>query len=168
MKPIAEIDDLITIKGYGEQIFRIDSYTHETLTDRDGESEDIIYDCHCVITAEFALADQEDIVVIRKAADADGFLRTYQMPRDVKPTSFIYGMDFGILPTEVFGMQKKMMTKATPKQKEPTRQERIDALLDERLTVGIADDFVKVADPEAYKQRRYDEIDAQIRELTAD
>ena len=53
------------------------------------------------------------------------------------------------------------------KAKVPTKQGQIDALLDERNDVGSTDDFIATQDAE-YKQRRLDEIDAQLTELMAE
>lgn len=166
LEPIAQIDDLITIEGYGERVFRVDGYTREDIVNREFEDEDILYDCHCVVTAEYMLGGQDDIAVVCKAADADAYLRTYEMPAF---KSLLFGQS---IYTEgesgMFNAFKPKVNTPAPKPKEPTRDEKIDALLDERNNVGTSDDFVTVADMEAYKQRRYDEIDAKIKELRAE
>lgn len=163
LEPIAQIDDLITIDGYGDRVFRVDGYTREETYNRDFDAEDIYYDCHCVVTAEYMMADQPDVEVVAKAEESGAFLRSYKMPKFQTP---LYGISF--YHTEVDNVFKPIKVQAPTKPKEPTREERIDALLDERNTVGNSDDFVTVADMEAYKQRRYDEIDAQITEVNAE
>ena len=159
MKPIAAIGDLVTISGYGARLFRVDSYTHEFLYERGAEYEDIYYDCTCATTAEYELGAQEDITVICKESEADALLAMYDHPEiDEEKTD-----DLNKLFVEV-----RIVTKPVEKTKEPTKQERIDALLDERNDVGSTDDFVIVADAEAYKQRRIDEIDAKIKSIQAE
>ncbi|MCG7345360.1 hypothetical protein MHZ92_14570 [Sporosarcina sp. ACRSL] len=171
LEPIAQIDDLVTIEGYGDRVFRVDGFTHEVVYGRDYAEEDIFYDCHCVITAEYMIGGQDDIEVVCKAPNAEAYLRNYEMPAF---TTLIFGQSiytegdddmFGMNP---FSQYNKAPVKPVVKPKEPTKQQKIDALLDERNTVGSSDEFVTVADMEAYKQRRYDEIDAQIKELTAE
>ncbi|MGN7387774.1 hypothetical protein [Sporosarcina sp. SAFN-015] len=161
LEPIAQIDDLITIEGYGDRVFRVDGYTREESYNRDFEAEDIYYDCHCVVTAEYMMADQADVKLACRAVEADAYLHHYKMPSFLSP---LFGIPFYAEVDEVF--KPKVKTPAKPKVL--TRAEKIDALLDERNNVGSSDDFVTVADMEAYKQHRYDEIDAQIKELTAD
>ncbi|WP_060210215.1 hypothetical protein [Sporosarcina koreensis] len=167
LEPIAQIDDLITIEGYGGRVFRVDGFTYEKVHGRDYEEEDIFYDCHCVVTAEYMLGGQDDIEVVCKAANAEAYLRNYEMPAF---KTLLFGQSiFTEGDDDVINPFKPIKTVAeTKKPKEPTREERIDALLDERNTVGNSDDFVTVADMEAYKQRRYDEIDAQITEVNAE
>lgn len=166
LEPIAQIDDLITIEGYGERVFRVDGWTRADTVNREFEDDYIDYDCHCVVTAEYMIADQDDVKVVCKAADADAYLRTYEMPTF---KSMMFGQS---IYTEgesgMFNAHKPKQVIVAPKPKALTEQERIDALLDERNTVGTSDDFVTVADPEAYKQRRCDEIDAQLEELRAE
>lgn len=159
LTPIAGIGDLITLIGYGQRVFRVDSYTHEFIYEIDATTEDIYYDCTCVSSSEYMIGAQDDVTVVCDETQADAFLRNYEHPKfnEIKP------FDFGNIFAEV-----KIVIKPVAKTKVPTKQARIDALLDERLDVGSEDDSAKVADMEAYKQRRYNEIDAQIREVQAE
>lgn len=152
LTPIATFGDLVTIDGFDNRLFRVDSYTHEIYYERNEVFEEVIYDCHCVITAEYMLAMQVDITIVSKEAQAEEYLRNYEMPM-VKPLNTVE--------VEVV-LNKPTVTKV----KKPTKQARIDALLDERLNVMQAQVFM--ADEAGYYARRIDEIDAKIREVRAE
>ncbi len=160
LTPIARIGDLITLQGYGKRVFRVDSYTHEFIYEIDATTEDIYYDCTCVSTSEYTIGAQDDVTVVCNEAQADAFLKTYKHPK--------FNARMPNVLENIFA-EVKTVTKPVAKTKAvPTKQARIDALLDERNNVGSADDFVKVEFMEEFTLWRYEEIDAKIREVQAE
>lgn len=146
MTPIAEIDDLVRITGYENRVFRIASFTHELTHE-------------CVTNGEFALGAQEDITIVSKADTAERYLETFEHPEvsDVSPMDI-----FELLGTEEIPMTKK----SDKKPRKPSKQERIDALLDERINVTTA--IKEIGDADGYYQRRIDEIEAELKEVYAE
>jgi len=164
LKPIAQLGDLVTIIGYANRLYRIDSYTYEFTFERGLETEEIYYDCSCVTSAEYTLAAQEDITVACTDAHSEIFLETYEHPKVDVVAMDIFENLFANMNWEAEEMTKPQ---AVSKPKEKTEQQRIDALLDERNDVGILDGIITTQDAE-YKQHRLAEIDAQIKEVMAE
>lgn len=156
MTPTAKIGDLVTIKGYGNRVFRVASLTHEITYEKDAEYEDIYYDCHCVTNDEYMLGSQDDITVVCKADMSDRFLENYEHPKfdEISPFNLF---EFFNENTEV----KPMTTK--PETKVLSKQERTDALLDDLLNVYQAMEVI--GDADGHYQRRIDEIEAELKEV---
>lgn len=74
LRPIANIGDLITVKGYGIRTFQVDAFTHEFHYDAETQLEEIYYDVTCVQSFEQLVADQEDIAIVSRAANAPKYL----------------------------------------------------------------------------------------------
>ncbi len=108
------------------------------------------------------LGSQEDVTDVCKSDMSERFLESYEHPsmNEVAP--------FNIF--EIFNAEaevKPMTTKPeTKKAKEPTKQQRIDALLDEINIVNDTQEFL-VAE-EGYRERRISEIEAKIMEVRAE
>lgn len=158
LSPIAQLGDLITITGYATRLFRIDSYTHEFTYERGLETEEIYYDCSCVTSAEYTLAAQEDITVACAEVYSEIYLETYEHPIIDVVASDIFANLFANMNWEAEVMTKPV--KAVNKTKEPTKQERIDALLDEMNNVNNAIELIGDSDGEY--GRRIDEIKAEL------
>lgn len=164
MTPLAQLGDLVTINGYANRLFRVDSYTHEFTFERGIESEDIYYDCTCVTAGEYTLGAQEDLTVVCREGQTEEFLKTYEHPEiDVIASEMFDGM-FGNIFGEAEQMTKPVNTVTTKKTKEPTRQELIDVLLDDMNNVYNAIELV--GDDGGDYGRRIDEIKAELSAVT--
>src|SRR5690554_2015861 len=145
MTPIAQLGDLVTINGYANRLFRVDSYTHEFTFERGIESEDIYYDCTCVTAGEYTLGAQEDLTVVCREGQTEEFLKTYEHPEiDVVASDLfenMFGNIFGGEADTVIQPYKPINT-IIKKPKEPTKQERIDALLDDMNNVNNAIELI--------------------------
>lgn len=164
MTPLAQLGDLATIDGYANRLFRVDSYTHEFTFERGIESEDIYYDCTCVTAGEYTLGAQEDLTVVCREGQTEEFLKTYEHPEiDVIAVEMFDGM-FGNIFGEAEQMTSPFKTVYQKKTKEPTKQERIDALLDDMNNVYNAIELV--GDEGGDYGRRIGEIKAELEVLT--
>src|SRR5690625_126580 len=67
MKPIANVGDLVSVRGHGMRVFKVTAFSHEFHVDAENVSEEIYYDLMCVTTFEYTLADQFDILIIEQA-----------------------------------------------------------------------------------------------------
>lgn len=156
--------DIVTIGDYDGHYFRIvEKQTHIYEKENEPDEYEYMVELQCVHTDIPHIAYVDEIEVVATKVEAEAFLAD-------KPAPETYG---GGLALMFMPWQERVNTPGpplTPKSRVTLareRQERIDALLDERNNVGASDDFITVADMEAYRQRRYDEIDAQMKELTA-
>lgn len=168
IQPVATFNDLVQVAGYGNNLFAVEAYYYEYYYEPDAEMTEVIYDLTCVYgDSGYIIADQSDVTLACKAEKADAFLQAYKPAptAEVMPTG-LRGIYFSIDYAIGNGGEDDMAsTKATVKMaKQPTKHERIDALLDERNIVNETDGWVSV-DEDGYKQRRLDEIDAQLTEL---
>ena len=75
IRPIANIGDLVSVKGYGIRTFQVDAFSHEFHYDAENVSEEIYYDVTCTTTLEYLLADQSAIAVVSRAAGAPQYLQ---------------------------------------------------------------------------------------------
>src|SRR5690625_1889499 len=64
LKNIANIGDIIVVKDYPGRKFHVESYTHELDYQPDYIAENILYDAYDVITGEYLLTYQEDIIEV--------------------------------------------------------------------------------------------------------
>lgn len=164
MTPVAQLGDLVNIAGYANRLFRVDSYTHEFTFEHGIESEDIYYDCSCVTAGEYTLAAQEDITVLCEEAKAAEFLKTYKHPEiDVKASDIYEGL-FANMNWEAEDMEKTN-AKVT-KSKEKTKQERIDAYLDDLINVENAKELIGDGGEVAYYAAKKAGIEAGLRGMT--
>jgi len=163
IKPVASFGDLVLCAGYGNNLFAVEAYYYEYYYEPGTEMTEVIYDLTCVYgDSGYIIADQDDVTLACRAEKADVFLQAYEPAPTIEDTpTGMRGIYFAI---GNGGEQK--MTKVA-KVKVPTKQERIDALLDERNIVIETDGWV-VVDEDGYKQRRLDEIDAKLAELMAE
>lgn len=165
MTPKAHINDLVTIDGYANRIFRVNSYTHEFMFELGAEYEDIYYDCTCVTSDEYMLGSQHDVTVVCKADKATQFLSTFKHP-------VIEGIDIAecyesqMRQSEVNDMKQpiKPIKAETSKKDEPTREELVDVLLDEMNNVNNAIELI--GDEDGHYAERLAEIKAELKEVT--
>jgi len=162
MTPIAQLSDLVTINGYANRLFRVDSYTHEFTFERGIESEDIYYDCTCVTAGEYTLGAQEDLTVVCREGQTEAFLKTYEHPEIDVIASNIYDEMFTNMTWEVRDVVNPIKAVIAPKG--PTKQERIDALLDDMNNVNTA--MALIGDEGGDYGRRVDEIKAELEAMT--
>ncbi|MET3658468.1 hypothetical protein [Sporosarcina psychrophila] len=164
IKPVATFNDLVNVAGYGNHLFAVEAYYYEYYYEPDAELTEVVYDLTCVYgDSGYIIGDQSDVTLACKAGKADVFLQAYKpAPSAEVMPSWMRGINFAI---GNGGIDMAKPTKVA-KVKVPTKRQRIDALLDERNDVGSTDGFVPTQDAE-YKQRRHDEIDAKLKELTA-
>lgn len=64
MHPIADIDDLVTVRGCDGAVFQVEGFTHEIEYDRGETNEAILYDVTDLRTMDFLIAFQDDITVV--------------------------------------------------------------------------------------------------------
>lgn len=145
LKNIANIGDIVVVKGYPGRKFRVESYTHELDFQPDYVDEAIIYDVTDERTGEYLLVFQEEITVIRREGRAD------------KATNYEYtgGMTF---------KEKEAEQMSEMRPVEHTKQERIDRLLTE-----IADYKYLIqifGDEEGRYQSRIASAKERLKELT--
>lgn len=173
IKPVATFNDIVLVAGYGNHLFAVEAYYYEYYYEPDAEMTEVIYDLTCVYgDSGYIIADQDDVTLACKAEKADVFLQAYEPAPTIEDTptglrGIYLSIDYAI---GNGGMDDMASTKAkvkVAKEKELTKNERIDALLDMRNDVGSTDGFITTQDAE-YKQRRLDEIDAQLSELMAE
>src|SRR5690625_6674245 len=69
-RPNAGIGDLVTIDGYGNRVFRVDSINYEYYLDEEVEHDGIFYETTDVRTFEMLLADDVDITVVSPSENA--------------------------------------------------------------------------------------------------
>lgn len=163
--------DIVTLAEYPTQYFRIKAFqTNEYDEENKPTRTEYWLDLTCAHSGGYTMAYADEVTVVALADEADDFLAAKPSP--------IYGgfAGFGGIPLasifdfmdeRIYGGVVEMIKKKPEVAKEPTKQERIDALLDERNDVGSTDDFIPTQDAE-YKQRRLVEIDAQLSELMAE
>lgn len=163
MTPVAQLGDLVTINGYATRLFRVDSYTHEFTFEQGVEMEDIYYDCTCVTAGEYTLGAQEDLTVMCRKDQTEAFLKTYEHPEiDVVAMDIFEGL-FANMTWEAEDVVKPIKA-VTKKAKEPTKQERIDALLDDMNNVNNAIELI--SDEDGGYADRLGEIKAELGTLT--
>ena len=169
IKPVATFNDLVHVAGYGNNLFEVEAFTYEYHHEPDSTFAEVIYDLTCVYgDSGYIIGEQDDVTLACEAKYAAIFLQTYEpAPTAEDKPSWLRELYISIdYATGNGGVDDMASTKA-PKQ--PTKQERIDALLDERIVVeNVVDTEGWIIDNEdGYKQRRLDEIDAKLTELTA-
>jgi len=165
MTPIAQLGDLVNIAGYANRLFRVDSYTHEFTFERGIEAEEIYYDCSCVTAGEYTLGAQEDVTVVCREGQTEEFLKTYQHPEVDEIATRLYDEVFGnIFGGEAETVMQPIKTIVTKKAKEPTKQERIDALLDDMNNVNTAIELI--GDEDGGYAKRLGEIKAELTVIT--
>ena len=74
-RPNAGIGDLVTIDGYGNRVFRVDSINYEYYLDEEVEHDGIFYETTDVRTFEMLLADDVDITVVSPSENARKYLQ---------------------------------------------------------------------------------------------
>lgn len=168
IKPVATFGDIIMVDGYDGHLFAVDAYDYSYRYEPDCSEVTIIYDLTCVYgNSGYIIAEQDEITLACREEKADAFLQSYKpapMTGEQRNPSLMSSIFYAIGNggEEVMTIQQPKVT-----EKVLTKQQRIDALLDERNDVGVLDGFIATQDAE-YKQRRLDEIDAQLTELMAE
>src|SRR5690625_2544196 len=74
-RPNAGIGELVTIDGYGNRVFRVDSTNYEYYLDEEVEHDGIFYETTDVRTFEMLLADDVDITVVSPSENARKYLQ---------------------------------------------------------------------------------------------
>lgn len=168
IKPVATFSDIVMVSGYGNNLFAVEAYYYEYYYEPDAEMTEVIYDLTCVYgDSGYIIADQDDVTLACKAEKADVFLQAYEPAPTIEDTpTGMRGIYFAIGNGGEIDMQTKPTKVA--KVKVPTKQERIDALLDELDAVvqtrGLMQD-VGHADAAEY-ERRADEIKTKLAEVS--
>src|SRR5699024_2346481 len=165
MKNIAEIGDIILVAGYPFQEFQVESFSHNLDYQKEYVDEDIMYDAADIASGEYLLAFQEDITVIVKADKADEYIadksgrHSGETPKDW--AGILADIDFTVIAD---------VTKSGETTAEPSRDVRIDELLDELSDVnGLIELFGEHEDDELEDRKyvlRKTEIEAKLIELT--
>ena len=151
LKNIANIGDIVVVKGYPGRKFRVESYTHELDFQPDYVDEAIIYDVTDERTGEYLLVFQEEVTVIRRMKKP---FNVGDMRVDVGEYLYKGGMSFE--------KEAEQMSEMRPV--EHTKQERIDRLLTE-----IADYKYLIqifGDEEGRYQSRIASAKERLKELT--
>lgn len=73
MEPVAGINDIITVDGYGIRTFRVNSFSFEHYVDAEFEFSEIWYDIVCIDTGEELLASNEEVTVVLRAEESIGY-----------------------------------------------------------------------------------------------
>lgn len=158
LTPVARVDDIITIEGYGDRLFRVTGYTHEFTYNKHESYEEIWYDCYCVITAEFMMAEQDDVMSVVLAHESKAIIDDYLERQADLILSNVF-TDYG--DWKDAEITKEAYEPMTKKPKEKTRNQRIDELLDEMNNVRET----RVILGEDHYAERMDEINVQLAEL---
>src|SRR5690625_7622171 len=74
-RPNAGIGDLVTIDGYGNRVFRVDSINYEYYLDEEVEHDGIFYETTDVRTFDMLLAVDVDITVVSPYEHARKYLQ---------------------------------------------------------------------------------------------
>ena len=154
--------DIVTVRDYPERYFAIvgkqtQYFEHVDLPDE----TDYMLDVRCVHTGAETLAYIEDVTIVALKAEADAFLSDKPAPKAAPRSP--YGMLFGF--NTIFGgddMREKP-TKAQEARKQ-TKQERIDALLDD--WIDNATKAQAAGDVDGAYAESNAAIEAEIKELS--
>lgn len=162
IKPVATFGDLVLVAGYGNNLFAVEAYYYEYYYESDAEMTEVIYDLTCVYgDSGYIIADQDDVTLACKAEKADVFLQAYDPAPTIEDMpSWMRGINFAI---GNGGVEMTKKPTKVAKVKVLTKQQRIDALLDEMINVKTA--TVAIGDSDGSYQRRIDAIEAQLKEL---
>lgn len=165
IKPVATFGDLVLVVGYGAELFAVDEYYYEYRYAPTISEITVVYDLTCVYgDSGYIIADQDDVTLACKAEKADAFLKAY------KPASTA-GNKPSLMAQVYFAIGNggtNVMAKKQPKS--PTKQEQIDALLDELDSVIQTRELMREighADVAEY-ERKADEIKGKLAEVTAE
>jgi len=115
-RPNAGIGDLVTIAGYGNRVFRVDSINYELYRDEEVEHDGIFYETTDVQTLEMLLADDEDITVISHSENSAKYLRmniAKPQPRAELPTidDLLDDLRSAMLIVDIFGESEERRRK---------------------------------------------------------
>lgn len=152
----AEPGDLVSVDGYGERIFQVETLRLTHVKGIDEEYNEVVYEMIDCGNGEWLEADEDDLLLLADACQADEFLRANPAP--VTPTMWPF-MDLGENSNgggEMFNKkpEKKLSARELSsreaerrKQARKTRAEAVDNLLD-RLNWykanGSAEDVAEV------------------------
>jgi len=121
--PIASFGDLVTVNGYGDHLFAVDSYDICYTYEPDYELTELVYDLTCVYgDSGYIIGEQADVTVMCTEAESEAYLREYK-PQAPKKLGHLT-VNLSITDGGVVAVNK-------PKPKKPSKQTEIDALLDE-------------------------------------
>lgn len=166
IKPVATFGDLVQVAGYGNHLFAVEAFTYEYHHEPDASFTEVIYDLTCVYgNSGYVIGEQSDVTLACREAKADAFLQAYKpAPTAEDKPSWMRDIYFAI---GNGGDEMKQPTKVS-KVKAPTKQERIDALLDELDAVIQTRELMRDighADVAEY-ERRSDEIKGKLAEVS--
>lgn len=161
IKPVATFGDIVQVAGYGTHLFAVDAYTYEYHHEPDETYTEVIYDLTCVYgNSGYIIGEQEDVTLACREAKADAFLQAYKpAPTAEDEPTLLRSIYFAI----GNGGEVEMLTKQPKATKKPTKQAKIDTLLDELNDVRTL--MATIGDSDGGYQRKIDEINSKLAEV---
>lgn len=148
--PIASYGDIVRANGYGDHLFAVEAYTIEYHYELDHEYCEVLYDLTCVYgDSGYIIGEQSDISVVCKADQSHEFLQGMTAPPPVYKADWL---------TVIIDVNKP----AVSQRKQPTKQQEIDALLDELLTLKTVIDICGTDEDYAV---RFTDVIAKLKEV---
>lgn len=148
--PIASYGDIVRVIGYGDHLFAVDAYTIEYHYEHDHEYCELLYDLTCVYgDSGYIVGEQDDISVVCKADQSHEFLKGMSTPPPVYKADWL---------TVIIDVDKP----AVSSRKKPTKQQEIDGLLDELLTLKTVIDICGTDEDYAV---RFTDVIAKLKEV---
>lgn len=158
IKPVATFGDLVTTEGYGPHLFAVEAFRYEYHHEPHVSFTVLVYDLTCVYgDSGYIIAEQDDLTLACKAEKADAFLKAYEPA----PTTTSKPTLMAQIYRAIGNGGERTMTKKT-------KQERIDALLDELDAVIQTRELMREighADVAEY-ERKVDEIKGKLAEIS--
>jgi hypothetical protein len=174
-KPQPTHGDLVSVNGYGNRVFQVESYYDQRWFYPDETWTDRIYELFDMGNADYIEADATDLTLITDASQADEYLRANPAPIEPSNISELlqkYGVG-GNEMSQPNQPEKKPTARelssqeaAKRKQARKDRAKKVDELLDERNDVTeLAKNF---GDKAGEYGERVAEIDRELAELVAE
>lgn len=157
IKPTASFGDLVTVKGYGNRVFTVESFVYEELNERNGITPNIVYDLTCPFSGDFYISEQADVTVVCKEAESTRYLSQIDPPALDAPIDYVkptYKLQV-ITPDDVAPKPKR--------QSKRQKQAEIDGLLDELIGVQTVVDMCGI---DAEYEAMIADIQRRLREAT--
>lgn len=149
--PIASYGDIVRVIGYGDHLFAVEAYTIEYHYEHDHEYCELLYDLTCVYgDSGYIIGEQDDISVVCKADQSHEFLKGMTAPPPVYKADWL---------TVIIDVNKPTVSS----RKKPTKQQEIDGLLDELLTLKTVIDICGTDEDYAV---RFTDVIAKLKEVS--
>lgn len=74
IQPTCTVGDLVTVNGFGNRVWRVDSSTQKTSIKGNDSKSSVMYILSCVISNEYHTAEQANIFLVCKASFANTYL----------------------------------------------------------------------------------------------